>query len=87
MRRIIENPTLIIALLKAVLLAAVAFGLPISDDQTNTLLGVAGAVLALGVVNRQLVTPVAKVERLAGEIGGNAVKLADRITGGDGDGA
>lgn len=87
MRRIFEEPTICIALLKAVIVAAVAFGLPLDEDQTAALLGVAGAVLALGAINRQVVTPVAKVERLAGEIGGNAIKLADRITGGGDDGA
>lgn len=53
-----REPTLIISLLKAALVVAVAFGLPITGDQTAALLGVAGAVLALGAVNRQVVTPV-----------------------------
>lgn len=81
--RILEEPTLLIALLKAALVAAVAFGAPLTDGQTEALLAVAGAVLALGVVNRQLVTPVAKVERLADDIGGNAKKLVKTLTGGD----
>lgn len=76
------EPTRLVNLLKAVLLCAVAFGLPLSDGQTNALLGVAVAYVALGEVNRAVVTPVAKVEQLAGEIGGNATKLADRLTGG-----
>lgn len=85
--RILEEPTLLLTLLKAALVAAVAFGAPLTDGQTEALLAVAGAVLALGVVNRQLVTPVAKVERLAEGIGGNAIKLADKLTGGGDDGA
>lgn len=86
MRRILEEPTILISLLKALLIAGAAFGLPISDSQTEALLGVAVAVLALGVVNRQIVTPIAKVERLAEGIGGNAHKLVNQLTGG-GDGA
>lgn len=82
MSRLLEEPTLLITLLKAALVAGVAFGLPLSDGQTQALLGVAGAVLALGALNRQVVVPVAKVERLAVGIGGNARKLADQITGG-----
>lgn len=58
-----REPTLIISLLKAALVVAVAFGLPISGDQTAALLGVAGAVLALGAVNRQVVTPVVGLGR------------------------
>jgi len=81
MRRLLSRePTLLIALLKAVLIAAVAFGLPITDGQTEALLGVATAVVALGVINRAVVTPVKSVTDLAGEIGGNATKLADRLT-------
>lgn len=82
MRRLLEEPTILIALIKAVLVVAVAFGLPLDGDQEAALLGLAAAVLALGAVNRKVVTPIRKVERLAGEIGGNATKLVDRLTGG-----
>lgn len=81
MKHILEEPTILLSLLKALLIAGVAFGLPISDSQTEALLGVAVAVLALGAINRQVVTPVVRVERLAEDIGGNAKKLADQITG------
>lgn len=53
-----REPTLLLTLLKAVLVAAVAFGLPLTNGQTEALLAVAGAVLALGAVNRAVVTPV-----------------------------
>lgn len=58
MNLIRREPTLLLTLLKALLVAGVAFGLPLSDGQTEALLAVAGAVLALGAVNRQVVTPV-----------------------------
>jgi hypothetical protein len=80
--KLLEEPTILLTLLKAALVAGVAFGLPLSDSQTEALLGVAVAVLAIGAVNRQMVSPVKKVERLAGEIGGNAQKLVNQLTGG-----
>lgn len=76
-----HEPTVLIALLKAALVCAVAFGLPLTDEQTTALIGVAAAVLALGAVNRAVVTPVTKVEELGRNIGGNATKLVDAITG------
>lgn len=76
------EPTLLIGLLRALLLAAVAFGLPLTSAQEAALLAVAGAGLALAGVNRAVVTPVSKVEELGEEIGGNATKLVDRLLGG-----
>lgn len=76
-----REPVLLLDLLKAAVLAAVAFGLPLSDGQTTALLGVAGAVLALSGVARAAVTPVAKVEEIANDVGGNAIKLVGRLTG------
>ena len=78
-----REPVLFANLVKAILIAAVALGLPLTGDQTAALLGLATAILAIGGVVRSQVTPVAKVEQLAGEIGGNAIKLADRLTGGN----
>lgn len=75
------EPTRIISALRALLLVAVAFGLPLNENQTTALIGLAVAGLALGEVNRAAVTPVKKVTDLASEIGGNATKLADRIVG------
>lgn len=80
------EPTRLISLLRAGLLVAVAFGLPISDGQTQALIGLAVAGLALGEVNRAAVVPVKKVESVARDVGGNAIKLANRLTGKENDG-
>lgn len=62
MIRLLRNePVMLTSLLKAALICAVAFGAPLTSNQTEALLGVAGAVLALGGVARQLVTPVSKL--------------------------
>lgn len=57
MDRLVKEPTLVVELVRAVLLVAVVFGLPLSDEQTAALLLLVSAGLA--VVNRQKVTPVA----------------------------
>lgn len=77
-----DEPVLLANLFKAVLICAVAFGLPLTGDQTTALVGVAAATLAIGGVVRSAVAPVAKVERLADEIGGNATKLVTALKGG-----
>lgn len=56
-----REPVMVTSLVKAVLVCAVAFGLPLSDGQQTALIGVAGAVLALGAAARQAVIPVAKL--------------------------
>lgn len=58
-----NNPVLVAALVQALLTAAVAFGLDLSDAQMAALLGVSGAVLAL--VARSQVVPVRKVDPFA----------------------
>lgn len=75
------EPTRLISVLRSILLVAVAFGLPLNENQTTALVGLAVAGLALGEVNRAAVTPVAKVEAVAKDVGGNAIKLANRLTG------
>lgn len=55
------EPVMVTSLIKAVLVCAVAFGLPVSDGQQVALVGVAGAILALGGAARQAVTPLAKL--------------------------
>lgn len=57
----LKEPVLFTSLLKAVLICAVAFGAPLTTSQTEALLGVAGAVLALGGVARALVVPTIKL--------------------------
>jgi predicted phage tail protein len=60
MRLIRREPVMVTSLLKAVLVCAVAFGAPLTSDQETALIGVAGAILALGGVARQAVTPIYK---------------------------
>lgn len=55
-----NEPVMVTSALKAALVCAVAFGLPLSDGRQTALLGVAGAVLALGAAARQAVTPIAR---------------------------
>lgn len=61
MRLLRCEPVMASSLVKAILVCAVAFGLPISAGQQTALVGVAGAILALGAAARQAVTPVAKL--------------------------
>lgn len=56
------EPVMVTSLIKALLVCGVAFGLPLSDGQQVALIGVAGAVLALGAAARQAVTPVIKLK-------------------------
>lgn len=62
MRLLRCEPVMVTSLVKALLVCAVAFGLPVSEGQQVALVGVAGAVLALGAAARQAVTPVAKLK-------------------------
>jgi hypothetical protein len=57
-----REPVMATSLLKAVLVCAVAFGAPLSDGQEAALVGVAGAILALGAAARQAVVPIAKLK-------------------------
>lgn len=73
MRRIIqrlkEEPALIGSGLSIVLTVLAAFGLEITDDQRDALLGLAGFIAMVGVGIRSQVKPMAKVRREeAGEI-------------------
>lgn len=54
-----NEPVLVVALVQAILVAAVAFGLDLSPAQSAAVLSVTGAVLA--VVARSKVTPTSKV--------------------------
>lgn len=55
-----REPAMILAAVNAVIVAAVVFGLDITDDQKEAILAVVGALLALGtgVAIRSQVTPV-----------------------------
>ena len=59
MGRLTNEPTLVVELVRAALLCAVVFGLPLSEEQTAAVLLVVSAALA--VVNRQRVAPVSGV--------------------------
>jgi len=56
-----REPVMAASFVKAILVCAVAFGLPLSEGQSTALVGVAGAILALGAAARQAVTPLAKL--------------------------
>lgn len=62
MNLIRTEPVMVASAIKAILVCAVAFGLPLSDGQSAALVGVAGAILALGGAARQAVTPLAKLK-------------------------
>lgn len=55
------EPVMVTSLIKAILVCLVAFGLPLSDGQSAALVGVAGAILALGAAARAAVVPLAKL--------------------------
>lgn len=57
-----NNPALITSTVAAALVLLVAFGVPVSEDQKDAVIGITGAVLALlaGVTTRALVTPLSR---------------------------
>lgn len=65
------NAQILSAFVAAIITALVAFNVPITEDQRNALLGLAGVIIAIffggGVIARSNVVPVAKVERLEQE--------------------
>ena len=58
-----NEPALVMAVIEAVLVLLVAFGVPISNDQKAAVIGLASAVLALvgGLVVRSQVTPTSRI--------------------------
>jgi hypothetical protein len=56
--RLTQEPTMVVEFVRAVLLCAVVFGLPLTDTQTAAVLLVVSTGLAL--LNRQAVTPITK---------------------------
>lgn len=67
MRLVRCEPVMVTSAIKAILVCAVAFGVHISGGQQAALIGVAGAILALGGAARQAVTPLAKQEASDGD--------------------
>lgn len=51
-----REPAMIVALVQAILVLAISFGLNLSEDQTAAILAV--TALALGLITRSQVTPV-----------------------------
>lgn len=76
MRRILSlEPEAVATLAKALLVAAVAFGLPISGGQTVALVGIVVPLLVLiGGLTRHVVTPVARVAEQATEVATEVVR-------------
>lgn len=58
-----HEPALWLAVLQAAVVLAAAFGLPITPQQKEAVLGLGGAILAIvtGVAIRQNVVPVSKI--------------------------
>jgi len=52
-----DNPALVTGLVSAALTLAVAFGLPLSQDQKDAILTLAAAVVALAVVAHKTTVP------------------------------
>jgi hypothetical protein len=65
------NAQILSAFVSAIITCLVAFNVPITQDQRNALLALAGVIIAIffggGVIARSNVTPNAKVERLINE--------------------
>ena len=63
---ITDEPALITGLVSAILILAVAFGVPVSDDQRNAILGLfaAGTALVGSLILRSAVTPNAHVDAI-----------------------
>jgi hypothetical protein len=56
-----HEPVVILALVEAAVVAAVAFGVPVTTEQKVAIAGLTAAVLT--VLTRQLVTPVVKLSK------------------------
>lgn len=85
MRWIKDNPVIVGTCIKALLVVGTVFGLHTTEADREAVvaavLAVATAVIALTAKERASVTPMVKVERLAQETGGNAIKLVDKLKG------
>ena len=67
---ITDEPALITGLVSAILILAVAFGVPVSDDQRSAILGLfgAGTALAGALIIRRAVTPNAHVDAIVRQV-------------------
>lgn len=80
-----NNPVIVGTAIKAVLVVGTIFGLSTTEADREAVvaavIAVATAVIALTHKERASVTPMRKVEKLAQETGGNAIKLVDQLKG------
>lgn len=80
-----DNPVVVGTCLKALLVVATIFGLHTTEANREQIvaavIAVAAAVAGMTHKERASVTPMNKVERLAQETGGNALKLVDQLKG------
>lgn len=80
-----DNPVVVGTALKALLVVATIFGLHTTEADRELVVAAvmanAAAIAALTHKERASVTPMNKVERLAQETGGNAIKLVDKLKG------
>ncbi len=85
MFKLANEPVILGTALKALLLAATLFGLHTTEADREAIVAAIVAVLAAIAVitkkERDSVTPMAKVESLAQETGGEALTLVDRLKG------
>lgn len=80
-----NNPVVVGTVTKAMLVMATVFGLHTTEADRELVVAAvmanAAAIAALTAKERASVTPMNKVERLAKETGGNALKLVDQLKG------
>ena len=80
-----DNPVIVGTVIKSVLALATVVGLETTEADREAVvaavIAVAVAIIALTGKERASVTPMNKVERLAHETGGNAIKLVDKLKG------
>lgn len=85
MKWIQDNPVIVGTVIKSMLALATVVGLQTTEADREAVvaavIAVAVAVGALTAKERASVTPMKKLEDAASEVGGNALKLVQRIKG------
>lgn len=80
-----NNPVIVGTVIKAMLALGTVVGLSTTEADREVVvaavIAVAGAIAVLTKKERASVTPMVKVEKLAHETGGNALKLLDKLKG------
>lgn len=76
------EPVLLANIAKALLVVAVAFGMPLTGAQTAALVGIVVPAIALiGAATRQVVSPVVKVAEVLGKPVGVVNQVLKEVTG------